>query len=70
MFLIRALEKILSDKEIKRTHHSQLKKTCQVALGLYKYCFAKTFVLNGTRVVQHFRGKSQSVEQQNFHCFT
>ena len=33
MFLIRALEKILSDKEIKRTHHSQLKKTCEVALG-------------------------------------
>ena len=34
MFLIRALEKILSDKEIKRTHHSQLKKTCEVALGM------------------------------------
>ena len=33
MFLTRALEKILADKEIKRTHHSQLKKACEVALG-------------------------------------
>eukprot|EP00058_Branchiostoma_floridae_P024484 XP_002609974.1 hypothetical protein BRAFLDRAFT_124394 [Branchiostoma floridae] len=32
MFLIRALEKILSDREIKKSHHSQLKKACEVAL--------------------------------------
>lgn len=32
MFIVRALEKILSDKEIKRSHHSQLKKACEVAL--------------------------------------
>lgn len=35
MFIIRALEKILADKEIKRSHHSQLKKACEVALGNY-----------------------------------
>ncbi|RXM95773.1 Brefeldin A-inhibited guanine nucleotide-exchange protein 2 [Acipenser ruthenus] len=29
MFLSRALEKILSDKEVKRAQHSQLRKTCQ-----------------------------------------
>lgn len=34
MFLTRALEKILGDKEIKKTHHSQLKKACEVALGM------------------------------------
>lgn len=33
MFIIRALEKILSDREIKRSHHAQLKKACEVALG-------------------------------------
>lgn len=33
MFLSRALEKILSDKEVKRSQHSQLRKACQVALG-------------------------------------
>ena len=33
MFLTRAIEKILSDKEIKKAHHSQLKKACEVALG-------------------------------------
>ncbi|KAL5016750.1 hypothetical protein ScPMuIL_006339 [Solemya velum] len=32
MFLTRALEKILSDKEIKKTHHTQLKRACEVAL--------------------------------------
>lgn len=33
MFLTRALEKILADKEIKKAYHSQLKKACEVALG-------------------------------------
>lgn len=33
MFIIRALEKILNDKEIKRSHHAQLKKACEAALG-------------------------------------
>ena len=33
MFLTRALEKILADKEIKKASHSQLKKACEVALG-------------------------------------
>lgn len=33
MFLTRALEKILADKEVKKTHHSQLRKACEVALG-------------------------------------
>ncbi|VDI74988.1 brefeldin A-inhibited guanine nucleotide-exchange protein, partial [Mytilus galloprovincialis] len=36
MFLTRALEKILSDKEIKKAHHSQLKKACEVALDQLK----------------------------------
>lgn len=32
MFITRALEKILADKEIKRSYHSQLKKACELAL--------------------------------------
>ena len=32
MFLTRALEKILGDREIKKSYHSQLKKACEVAL--------------------------------------
>ncbi|XP_021954399.1 brefeldin A-inhibited guanine nucleotide-exchange protein 1 isoform X2 [Folsomia candida] len=32
MFMIRALEKILSDREIKKSHHAQLKRACEVAL--------------------------------------
>ena len=36
MFLIRALEKILADKETRKAHHSQLKKACEVALGEFQ----------------------------------
>lgn len=32
MFLTRALEKILADKEIRKAHHTQLKRACEVAL--------------------------------------
>ncbi|XP_053693432.1 brefeldin A-inhibited guanine nucleotide-exchange protein 1 [Sabethes cyaneus] len=32
MFIVRALEKILGDKDIKRSHHSQLKRACDTAL--------------------------------------
>ncbi|XP_066147847.1 brefeldin A-inhibited guanine nucleotide-exchange protein 1 isoform X2 [Euwallacea fornicatus] len=32
MFISRALEKILNDKEIRRSHHSQLKRACESAL--------------------------------------
>uniref|UniRef100_A0A8C4SFB1 ADP-ribosylation factor guanine nucleotide-exchange factor 2 (brefeldin A-inhibited) n=1 Tax=Erpetoichthys calabaricus TaxID=27687 RepID=A0A8C4SFB1_ERPCA len=33
MFLSRALEKILFDKEVKRSQHAQLRKACLIALG-------------------------------------
>ncbi|XP_054602182.1 brefeldin A-inhibited guanine nucleotide-exchange protein 2 isoform X2 [Nothobranchius furzeri] len=36
MFLSRALEKILADKEVKRSQNSQLRKACQVALDEIK----------------------------------
>lgn len=36
MFIIRALEKILNDKEIKRSNHSQLRKACETALDEIK----------------------------------
>ncbi|KAM6924943.1 brefeldin A-inhibited guanine nucleotide-exchange protein 2-like [Xenentodon cancila] len=36
MFLSRALEKILSDKEVRRSQHGQLRKACQVALDEIK----------------------------------
>ncbi|KAH8378040.1 hypothetical protein KR093_008657 [Drosophila rubida] len=36
MFIVRALEKILADKDIRRSHHSQLKKSCDTALEQIK----------------------------------
>lgn len=34
MFITRALEKILSDRDIRKSHHSQLRKACEIALGI------------------------------------
>lgn len=47
MFLTRALEKILADKEVKKAHHSQLRKACEVALGKFG-CFGVTVFLTWT----------------------
>ncbi|XP_075427392.1 brefeldin A-inhibited guanine nucleotide-exchange protein 2 [Ascaphus truei] len=41
MFLSRALEKILADKEVKRPQQAQLRKACQVALDEIKSEFEK-----------------------------
>lgn len=35
MFIIKALEKILQERETKKPHHSQLRKACQDALGKF-----------------------------------
>lgn len=36
VFLIRALEKIIGDKEMKKTHNNQLRKQCETALSKKK----------------------------------
>ena len=33
MFIVKGLEKILADKEVKRSHLAQLRKACETALG-------------------------------------
>jgi len=37
MFLTRALERILADKELRRSQNAQLKKACQLAIGRQFY---------------------------------
>jgi len=49
MFLTRALEKILSDREIKKTYHTQLKRACEVALGRRCLCYASGYVHKPTQ---------------------
>lgn len=44
MFIVRALEKILGDKDIKRSHHSKLKKACDKALGKCHFLCLISFV--------------------------
>lgn len=36
MFIVKGLEKILADKEVKRSHLAQLRKACETALGMLK----------------------------------
>lgn len=39
MFIVRALEKILADRDVKRSHLSQLRRACEAALGkLFNPC--------------------------------
>ena len=37
MFIIKGLEKILADTEVKRSHLAQLRKACETALGKQKF---------------------------------
>jgi len=37
MFIIKALEKILADREIKKSYNSQIKKACESALGSFSF---------------------------------
>ncbi|CAD5111922.1 DgyrCDS1182 [Dimorphilus gyrociliatus] len=47
MFITHALQKILSDKEIKKSHHSQLRRACEVALEEIKTDSSDTKLENG-----------------------
>ncbi|CAF1001245.1 unnamed protein product, partial [Didymodactylos carnosus] len=59
MFLKRALEKILSEKDIKRTQHAQLKKACETALS------EVTKEIQNTRVNESSVLPSITVQQSN-----
>ena len=39
MFINRALEKILADRDIRKSNNQQLKKSCEFVLGIYKIVF-------------------------------
>ena len=41
MFLTRALERILADKELKKSYNAQLKRNCQMALGNFCHNYSK-----------------------------
>ena len=47
MFLKRALEKILAEKETKRAHHATLRKACEAALRKFLcYLFLSLVILH------------------------
>uniref|UniRef100_A0A671YMC1 ARF guanine nucleotide exchange factor 1 n=1 Tax=Sparus aurata TaxID=8175 RepID=A0A671YMC1_SPAAU len=57
MFLTRALEKILADKEVKKAHHSQLRKACEVALGEFK---------SGSSTLPPIKSKTNFIEADKY----
>uniref|UniRef100_A0A8C7D2Y2 ARF guanine nucleotide exchange factor 1 n=1 Tax=Oncorhynchus kisutch TaxID=8019 RepID=A0A8C7D2Y2_ONCKI len=60
MFLTRALEKILADKEVKKAHHSQLRKACEVALDVVKHEPAGTSFVEADKYFLPFELACQS----------
>ncbi|KOX73316.1 Brefeldin A-inhibited guanine nucleotide-exchange protein 2 [Melipona quadrifasciata] len=50
MFIIRALEKILADRDVKRSHLSQLRKSCETALGKVRQSLKLHFFWSNTYV--------------------
>lgn len=53
-FIERALEQILADKDISRSHHTQLKKACESALGMYN-SFLSFALLSSIYYIYHVR---------------
>lgn len=45
MFIVRALEKILADRDVKRSHLSQLRKSCESALGENSKIFPRMYIV-------------------------
>uniref|UniRef100_A0A8C9Y1E7 ARF guanine nucleotide exchange factor 1 n=1 Tax=Sander lucioperca TaxID=283035 RepID=A0A8C9Y1E7_SANLU len=63
MFLTRALEKILADKEVKKAHHSQLRKACEVALGKL-CCFSHG--KSGSSTLPPIKSKTNFIEADKY----
>uniref|UniRef100_A0A3Q1CBQ1 SEC7 domain-containing protein n=1 Tax=Amphiprion ocellaris TaxID=80972 RepID=A0A3Q1CBQ1_AMPOC len=61
MFLTRALEKILADKEVKKAHHSQLRKACEVALGK-----AQNYGKSGSSTLPPIKSKTNFIEADKY----
>uniref|UniRef100_A0A671YMQ5 ARF guanine nucleotide exchange factor 1 n=1 Tax=Sparus aurata TaxID=8175 RepID=A0A671YMQ5_SPAAU len=59
MFLTRALEKILADKEVKKAHHSQLRKACEVALG-------ELYSKSGSSTLPPIKSKTNFIEADKY----
>uniref|UniRef100_A0A8C5NE94 SEC7 domain-containing protein n=1 Tax=Gouania willdenowi TaxID=441366 RepID=A0A8C5NE94_GOUWI len=64
MFLTRALEKILADKEVKKAHHSQLRKACEVALGEIKQEVEE--LARGSNTLPPIKSKTNFVEADKY----
>lgn len=45
MFIVKGLEKILADKDVKRSHLAQLRKACETALGNTEFDVDERFYL-------------------------
>lgn len=60
-FIERALEQILADKDISRSHHTQLKKACESALGMYCVCVSFFSLVQNSMCMHSFSYHEMSV---------
>uniref|UniRef100_A0A8C5HPM5 SEC7 domain-containing protein n=1 Tax=Gouania willdenowi TaxID=441366 RepID=A0A8C5HPM5_GOUWI len=66
MFLTRALEKILADKEVKKAHHSQLRKACEVALDFSIKIDTKGISKSDSSTLPPIKSKTNFVEADKY----
>uniref|UniRef100_S4RFY5 ARF guanine nucleotide exchange factor 1 n=1 Tax=Petromyzon marinus TaxID=7757 RepID=S4RFY5_PETMA len=66
MFLTRALDKILADKDVKKAHHSQLRKACEVALVRLNGPPAVVDGKVGSSALPPIRSKSNFIEADKY----
>lgn len=66
MFITHALQKILSDKEIKKSHHSQLRRACEVALEEIKTDSSDTKLENGNSTAVPVPRDSSSLDADKY----
>lgn len=66
MFIIRALEKILNDRDIKRSYHNQLRKACEVALEEIKNETKETESENASSCLPLPKSKAGNLEAEKY----
>ncbi|KAG8195440.1 hypothetical protein JTE90_013892 [Oedothorax gibbosus] len=66
MFIIRALEKILNDRDIKRSYHNQLRKACEAALDEIKNETKESEAGNASSCLPLPKSKAGNLEAEKY----
>lgn len=64
MFIIKGLEKILADKDVKRSHLAQLRKACETALGI---TFFSLLIFPNTNALYELFRTTEDIQEELKH---